>query len=81
VRIDFSQFVCHSIVFPGHERVHASEDELLIDTDFSSIETVHAPIRTGTTLVGDVQFEREEVMESVLGKDGVHPEESAVTRA
>ena len=48
------------------------------ERELTSVEAVHGLVGPGASFVGDVELEWKEIVKSVLGKDRVHTQETAV---
>ena len=60
MRINFSQFSSHSVVFPDKERMDHGQDSLLVNSGVSSQETVDVLAGPDAALVRLVELEGEE---------------------
>jgi hypothetical protein len=78
VWVDALEFSGNSVMFTSKQGVHTGQDQLFVDTDFTSFETEHALVWTQTTLIGEVQFKWEQILESIFGKYRVHAKETIV---
>lgn len=65
-------------MFSSHQSMHTSQNQLFVNTNLSSFETVHTPVRSRATFIWDIQLEREQVLEAVLFEGRVHPQEASV---
>ncbi|KAK3915336.1 Lipoprotein signal peptidase [Frankliniella fusca] len=81
VRVDGGQAARHGVVLARHERVHARQHQLLVDSDLAGLEAVHGAVGAGAALVRDVELERQQVLEAVLAEHGVHAQQAVVAQA
>lgn len=68
-----------SVVLTRHQGVHTGQDQLFIDTNLSSLEAVNVIIWARASLIGNVQLQWQQILQSVFTEHRVHPQESIVT--
>jgi hypothetical protein len=58
-------------VFTGHQSVHAGQNKLFVDTNFSSFEAEHALVWSGATFIWVLKFQWQQILQTIFREDGV----------
>lgn len=78
VRINLTQSRCQTIVLSRQHCVHTRQHQLLVHPDLTSLEAVHALIRSGATLVRNVQLQWQQILQTVLGEHRIHSKQTSI---